>query len=57
MSQLISVVSEDQEQASLLFMTLFDKMHLSLNSIKIEKFRQAESHLELLKILLDYKEA
>lgn len=32
-------------------------MHLSLNSIKVEKFRQAESHLEVLKNLLEYKEA
>ena len=32
-------------------------MHLSLNSIKIEKFRLAEAHLETLKTLLDYKEA
>lgn len=32
-------------------------MHLSLNSIKVEKFRQAESHLEILKNLLEYKEA
>lgn len=56
MSQLISVVKEDPDQAILLFTTLFDKMHLSLNSIKIEKFRQAESHIELLKTLLDYKD-
>ena len=31
-------------------------MHLSLSSIKIEKFRLAESHLETLKILLEFKE-
>jgi len=57
MRQLIEVVKEDQDQASLLFTTLFDKMHLSLNSIKVEKFRLAEAHLETLKTLLDYKEA
>lgn len=57
MRQLINLVKEDTDQASLLFSTLFDKMHLSLNSIKIEKFRLAESHLETLKTLLDYKEA
>ena len=32
-------------------------MHLSLSSIKIEKFRVAEAHLETLKTLFDYKEA
>lgn len=57
MRQLIEVVKDDQDQASLLFSTLFDKMHLSLNSIKVEKFRLAEAHLETLKTLLDYKEA
>lgn len=57
MRQLINVVKDDEDQASLLFTTLFDKMHLSLNSIKIEKFRLAEAHLETLKTLLDHKEA
>jgi hypothetical protein len=57
MLSLIKVVQDDSEQARLLFSTLFDKMHLSLNSIKIEKFRQAEAHLETLKTLLDHKEA
>ena len=56
MRELISVVKEDADQSALLFSTLFDKMHLSLNSIKIEKFRIAEAHLETLKTLLDYKE-
>ena len=56
MRELISVVKEDADQSTLLFSTLFDKMHLSLNSIKIEKFRTAEAHLETLKTLLDYKE-
>jgi Ubiquitin elongating factor core len=32
-------------------------MHLNLTSIKVEKFRVAESQLESLKLLLDYKEA
>lgn len=57
MRKLIDVVKEDRDQASLLFTTLFDKMHLSLNSIKIEKFRLAEAHLETLKTLLEFKEA
>jgi hypothetical protein len=48
MRELISVVKEDADQSALLFSTLFDKMHLSLNSIKIEKFRIAEAHLETL---------
>ena len=47
--------SGDEELATLFFQTLFDKMHLSLNSIKIEKFRTAECNLEILKILLDHK--
>jgi hypothetical protein len=32
-------------------------MHLSLSSIKVEKFRVAESHIETLKILLEFKKA
>jgi len=32
-------------------------MHLSLSSIKVEKFRLAEGHIETLKNLFDYKEA
>ena len=31
-------------------------MHISLSSIKIEKFRQAEGHLETIKSLLEFKE-
>jgi hypothetical protein len=38
------------------FQTLFDKMHLSLTSIHIEKMRLAESHLECIKQLLEFKE-
>lgn len=32
-------------------------MHINLNSIKIEKFRQAEQQLEILKILFEHKQA
>jgi len=31
-------------------------MHMSLSSIKVEKFRVAEAHLETVKALLEYKE-
>lgn len=30
-------------------------MHMSLSSIKVEKFRVAEMHLETIKALLEYK--
>lgn len=40
-----------------MFATIFNKMHLNLSSIKIEKFRVAEQQLELLKSLFDYKQA
>jgi hypothetical protein len=46
-----------QGETSLFFSTIFDKMHMSLSSIKVEKFRVAEGHLETMKALLEYKEA
>lgn len=49
-------VAYESDSSQFLFQTLFDKMHLTLNSIKVEKFRVAESNLESLKMLLDYKE-
>eukprot|EP00347_Sterkiella_histriomuscorum_P007831 403347399 len=59
MEQLLSVMREsgDDYQIKLFFDTLFQKMHLNLNSIKIEKFRVAESQLEMIKLLFTYKEA
>lgn len=49
--------TDDNEYVKSVFETLFIKMHLSLNSIKIEKFRQAEGQLETIKLLFEYKEA
>jgi hypothetical protein len=57
MNLLIEVVKDDKEQYEFLYGTLFDKMHLSLNSISVNRFRYAESQIELLKILVDIKEA
>lgn len=57
MKSLVDTVKDDKEQCMMLFATLFNKMHLNLNSIKIEKFRVAEMQLEALKILFEFKEA
>ena len=57
MRKLIEVVRDDEEQSQLLFSAIFNKMHLNLNSIKVEKFRVAESQLEMLKLLFEFKEA
>lgn len=45
MKQLVPMMEPDTQ--ALLFTTIFDRMHLSLSSIKVEKFRTAESHLEV----------
>jgi hypothetical protein len=42
MKELMSVVREDKDMYTLLFTTVFNKMHLNLNSIKVDKFRVAE---------------
>ena len=57
MRKLIEVVRDDEEQSQLLFSAIFSKMHLNLNFIKVEKFRVAESQLEMLKLLFEFKEA
>lgn len=43
MKQLSSIVKEDSDQATLLYGTIFDKLHISLTSIKLETFRRAEA--------------
>ena len=55
MKKLIDLISDDPDQYTPLLSTLFSKLHLSLSSIRIEKFREAEQHLEFLKVLLDFK--
>ena len=42
MKLLVDVVGDDKDQYQLLFATLFNKMHLNLNSIKLDKMKVAE---------------
>ncbi|CDW72140.1 u box domain-containing protein [Stylonychia lemnae] len=57
LQSLTQILQEDEEWMQLFYRTLFNKMHLNLNSINIDKFRTAESYLEILKQLLNSKEA
>ncbi len=43
MKKLSSIVSDDRDQANLLYGTIFDRLHLNLTSIKLENFRKAEA--------------
>jgi len=38
----VEVVKDDRDQYMFLFATLFNKMHLNINSIKIDKMKIAE---------------
>ena len=42
MKLLIEVVGDDKDQYQLFFATLFNMMHLNLNSIKLNKMKVAE---------------
>lgn len=57
LSRIANSVKEDEEQSKLFYGTLFDKMYLNLNSIKIEKLKYATDYIETTRILLEYKDA
>jgi len=54
---LMQGIQDDEEQQRMLFETLFQKIFLQINSIKVEKFRMAEGYAELIKSLFDYPAA
>ena len=54
MNFIITELNDDHDTRTLFFSTIFDKMHLSLNSIKIDKFSTAELNTEFIKLLLEY---
>ena len=58
LEHILSLIQDDTDTQQLFFGTLFDKMHMNLGNIRVEKMRQAEEQIEKIKILVsDYKEA
>ena len=54
---LVAEFAKDEDQVRLFFEGMFNKMHLNLSNIRLEKFRNAVNQIEDLKTLLEFKEA
>lgn len=54
MKLLYAELSDDEECKLLFFKTCFEKLHLSITSIKAQLFPQAEMNLETIRALLEF---
>jgi hypothetical protein len=54
MALIMVELNDDPDTKAMFFQTLFDKLHLSLSTIKSDKFQVAESNSEFIKILLEF---
>jgi len=57
MKLLIAELNDDEDCRHLFFKTIFEKLHLSLTSIKAQLFPQAEMNLEVIRALLEFEGA